>query len=480
MARHGLPTLLAVLCLVATGCVGDQDPPPTDSPPPTSAPSAPSEPGTPDAMPPAKDSPTAIADIDGDGRPDLVVVDRGGPTGEPADRREGSVQVALSSGDIQRWTMSDLGLPSADSTNFGAGRLVVDLNLDGYADLLVSDPTPTEADSRGAVYVLWGGPDGLSPGRFATLAAGPEASFTGWSMALVPQPRRVLAVGTQHATGGGVALYPVGDDGSLGEPRLIDLDSPGIPGGRTKGNEFGSVLSASGNTLAIGDPGATIEQAPRAGAVTLLRLSNDGYTAERISQATEGVRGTPEAGDEFGWSVSLYRGLLAVGVPGEGLGTLDDAGRVHLFQVSDTAVEPLPYATQDTDGIAGNSEAGDRFGESVTVFRPCDGTLGVLVGVSGEESGENPSGVGAVQTFRVSGSACKSLTVLSENTAGLTSPPVAVEGSLTVLRDDPEADSAESVAGMLTGHQGAVVLHPPFSSVSEQFDLVGELAAPLG
>lgn len=129
--------------------------------------------------------------------------------------------------------------------------------------------------------------------------------------------------------------------------------------------------------------------------------------------------------------------------------------------------------------MAGNAEPGDRFGESVTVFRPCDGTLGVLVGVAGELSGEEPAGSGAVQTFRVSGSACKSLTIASETTAGLPSPPLGIEGSLTVLRDQPEFDSAEPVAAALAGG-GIAVLRPPFAAIDEQFDLVGLPAAAQG
>lgn len=487
MARRGLPILAAVLCLAGFGCTpGQPSPSPSPSgslPPPPDSTSQPTEPGGPATMPPPKGAATRIADIDGDGLPDLVAVDRGRLPDDPEDAAEprvGGIQAALSSGPLQRWTMADLGLEWSDSSNFGAGRLVTDLNLDGYADVVVSDPTPEpEGDSRGAIYVLWGGPDGLNPGRFATLAVGEEASFTGWSMALVELPSRVLAVGTQHATGGGVALYPVGDDGSLDEPRLVDLDSPGVPGGATKQNEFGSVLAASGNILAIGDPGATIEEARRAGAVTLLRMTGEEFTVERITQATEGVPGAPEAGDEFGWSVSLHGGLLAVGVPGEALGTLEQAGRVYPFTVSENSVKTLPYVTQDTQGVAGTAEAGDRFGESVTVFRPCDGALGVLVGVAGELSGENPAGSGAVQTFRVSGAACTSLTIASETTAGLPSPPLGAEGSLTVLRGGAGAEAAEPVAAALAGG-GIVVLRPPFAGIERQLELVGLPVAAQG
>lgn len=485
MARRGLPTLAAAFALAAAGCTTPA-PAPTLSPPQaTLNPSGPAATGAPSSLPPPKDAPTPIADVDGDGQPDLVVVDRGQLRDDPEDpetSREGSVQVLLSgSGELQQWTMSDLGLEWSDSSWFGAGRLIADLNLDGYADVILSDPTPEpEGGDRGAVYALWGGPDGLSPGRFATLAVGEEGSITGWSLALVDRPTRTLAVGTQHATGGGVALYPVGEDGSLAEPTLIDLDSPGIPGTPSKKNEFGSALAASGDLLAIGDPGATVDKAAGAGAVTLLRLTDDGYTASQLTEATEGVQGGPEPGDQFGWAVSLHRGLLAVGVPGEALGDIDQAGRIYLFTVSESSVKPLPYLTQDSPGVAGNAEPGDRFGESVTVFRPCDGTLGVLVGVAGELSGDSPSGAGAVQTVRVSGAACKSLTIASETAGGLTAAPFGTDGSLTVLRQEPGSDAAETVVAMLADDQGAAVLRPPFSKPEVRSGLRGGLAQPRG
>ena len=39
----------------------------------------------------------------------------------------------------------------------------------------------------------------------------------------------------------------------------------------------------------------------------------------------------------------------------EALGTLDQAGRVYLFTVSQDAVKTLPYVTQDSEGVAGNA-----------------------------------------------------------------------------------------------------------------------------
>ena len=218
------------------------------------------------ASPKPAAGPTRIADLDGDGLADLVSVDPGftpdNPEQPPA--REGGVQVVLSSGSSHRVSMSDLGLAWSDSTAFGVGSLVADLNRDGYADVVVSDPTrEPEGDSRGAVYVLWGGPEGISADRFETLAVGAEGSYTGRALALVTDPDPVLAVGIGEGVTRGVALYPVRPDGGLGTPRFVGPARSGIPGEPHRDSAFGAVLVAGGDQLVVGDPGARVAGGPR-------------------------------------------------------------------------------------------------------------------------------------------------------------------------------------------------------------------------
>lgn len=470
--RQAVAVAAVTLCLVAacTAADGPADVPtgPPPSPTPSTAPSRPAA------------APATIADLDGDGAADLVAVDRGHAPDDPEDsepQREGAVEVALATGQVQRVTMSQLGLEWSDSSHFGAGRLVADLNLDGYADVVVGDPTPEpEGDSRGALYVLWGGPDGLSPARFATLALGPAESFTGWSLALVAEPERVLAAGTRHTDGGGVALFPLAADGSLGPVTLVDLGTAGVPGDPAGYSEFGSVLAAGGSVLAIGDPEATVAGRRGAGAVTLLRPGVDGFAPRTLSQAGAAVPGAAEVGDRFGASVSLADDVLAVGVPGEDVDGHPDAGRVYAFDLSGDRPALLAELSQDSTDVPGQVGQGHGFGESVTVARPCPGAAGVLVGVPGDSSSTDGQPGGAAQLIALDGADCRSQVVPPIGTPGRDAPPTGAAGSLTVLRgQDPAV--AQPVAVRLADGTVATV-EPPFTAISARYQLRGDLVAP--
>jgi hypothetical protein len=72
-----------------------------------------------------------------------------------------------------------------------------------------------------------------------------------------------------------------------------------------------------------------------AGSVTVLKRTDTTiYPAIVLTQATKGVAGTVETGDRFGAAVA-YRDdrTLAIGVPGEDLGTVVDAGSVQIVRV---------------------------------------------------------------------------------------------------------------------------------------------------
>ncbi|MDQ7993821.1 MAG: FG-GAP repeat protein [Propionicimonas sp.] len=437
---------------------------------------------TPAATPPpdrpAPSSPTAIADLDGDGAADLVAVDRGHAPDDPEDpepQREGAVEVALATGVTRRLPMSELGLDWSDSTQFGAGRLIADLNLDGYADLLVSDPTPEpEGDSRGALYVLWGGADGLSPSRFATLARGARESFTGWSLALVQSPRRTLAVGTRHAPGGGVALYPVAGDGGLGTPVLLDRGTVGLPGSLGGYGEFGSVLAAGGSVLAIGDPSADVAGATGAGSVTLLRLEVPGFAPQTLSEASDKVPGAAEEGDRFGSAVSAYGDLLAIGAPGEDVDGHADAGRVYAFRLTGDAAVLLAELGQDSADVPGEAGDGHGFGDTVTVFRPCQAAAGLLVGSPGEGAVGTEGAAGALHLIGLE-EGCASRTLLPAGSAG---PAEGRAGSVAVLRASVPG-AAEAVAARLQ-RGGVAVLPPPFDGIAARHSLRGDLVAPPG
>jgi hypothetical protein len=115
------------------------------------------------------------------------------------------------------------------------------------------------------------------------------------------------------------------------------------------------------------------------------------------------VPGAAEDGDRFGASLAVsepqdvvgHHRQLAVGVPGEDVGRVVDAGLVNLFENDATGLRAGPGLTQSTAGVPGAAETGDRFGHSLA-FRPDDGTL--AVGVPYEDVGRVRD-AGLVQTL---------------------------------------------------------------------------------
>ena len=80
------------------------------------------------------------------------------------------------------------------------------------------------------------------------------------------------------------------------------------------------------------------------------------------------MSGTVETGDQFGAAVA-YRDdrTLAIGIPGEGLGTVADAGSVQIVRVGKSKLSfPSPSITENSPGTVGAVQAGSRFGAAVT------------------------------------------------------------------------------------------------------------------
>ncbi|MFA1547599.1 hypothetical protein [Actinomadura chokoriensis] len=334
---------------------------------------------------------------------------------------------------------------------FGAVTRAMDADHDGYTDLVVGVPSESVggAEDAGVVHVIFGSADGLGGGRPGIvlrqgangISGGPEAGDRFGAAVAVNRtgdesgPAPALAFGVPGEDLGGVADAGAagvvtfdGETGGVATVATITQDSPGIGGGAEAGDRFGaavelfqgpggfgcSVTGIQGFTLVVGAPGEDLGGHQNAGMVHLARnLAND----TPLSQDSAGVDGATESGDQFGASLALSSFCehdgpshvrLAVGTPFEDIGTAGDAGMVHLFATDDDEL-PLPQrwsVTQDSAGVAGTAETGDRFGTVLEVGGPWRDGLGepLVVGVPHEDVGA-ATDAGGVQVFGEAASA---------------------------------------------------------------------------
>lgn len=152
-------------------------------------------------------------------------------------------------------------------------------------------------------------------------------------------------------------------------------NSRGIPGRAEPGDAFGSAIAVNARPstavprlVAIGVPGEDVGRARGAGSVLVLR--NTGHTLRNriaLSQSTPGIAGTAEQGDGFGSAVAFRDDrALVIGVPGEDVGAVVDAGSAHIVRIGTTRIStPFPTITEDSPGTAGQVRRGNRFGSRV-------------------------------------------------------------------------------------------------------------------
>jgi hypothetical protein len=152
-------------------------------------------------------------------------------------------------------------------------------------------------------------------------------------------------------------------------------------------DQFGTVVSLDGNTLAVGMPlddvGTVVDQ----GSVRVFVRSGSTWTLQATLTAADGL-----SADAFGSSVSLSGDTLAVGVPLDDVGTVSNQGSVRIFVRSGTT-----WTAQQTL-TASDGAANDSFGSALSL----DGDT-LAVGVAIDDIGTN-SGRGSVRVFVRSGS----------------------------------------------------------------------------
>ncbi|MGN6612880.1 MAG: hypothetical protein ACTHLJ_13995 [Angustibacter sp.] len=382
---------------------------------------------------PLLDEPVAHPDLDGDDRPDAGV---GVPDATVAGVRAGAVDVHFGSGRVQRVSPASVsGIPGGSGAQFGAALVELPWEINDRCDDLAVG-APGVAGGRGAVALLHAGPSGVQAGGARALVGRSSGERFGTSIAVgqrgdrgtdlfVGAPNRTVS---GRAAAGAIDHYVIPDDGSA--PRYVGSltqDTAGVPGTAEAGDHFGAVLAMRGDALAVGVPDEAIGSHRQAGAVAVLKVAPNAagvLGAASLAQHSGGTPGLAEAGDRFGAALTWafhpkdpgdpgpWPGgeTLVVGSPGEAVGSRAAAGIVYFyndFSVADP-YSGVRFVTQDSAGVPGVTEAGDRFGASLAALSWCPGAA-VAVGVPGEDLGgaADAGQLNVVQTRRPGTDACE-------------------------------------------------------------------------
>jgi len=176
---------------------------------------------------------------------------------------------------------------------------------------------------------------------------------------------------------GVVYFFSAASDGSGIVPtNTFFQQGDGFFGGTSEaGDHFGASVSTgnfghgAATDIAVGVPGQDVAGHADAGAVSVA-YGDFGIASVVLTEASPNVVGAAEASDGFGsrLSAAIYSDLdpgdLAVGVPGENVGSIADAGEVHVFYGSSSfGLNGFNEVwNRNKPGIAGTAHKGDRFG----------------------------------------------------------------------------------------------------------------------
>lgn len=323
----------------------------------------------------------------------------------------GAVDVYPSSGPRQVLTQKSLGLTSATGARFGASITMADLNHDQRTDLLIGVPgSPGLGTSGHVVIVLQAGAGTRFRAANARILAGPKLAGDEFGFAIAVSPRSgaskvqdiwVGAPGRDLSTlpdrsgvsAGVLYHFVAAANGTITAAGSLFEGDATIPGAAVADDRFGSVLASAEDGVVVGVPTRDVDGVTDAGQIVRVRLDRSTHElrpAQVITQDSPGVPGTAQESDLFGAAVSQHG--YAVGVPNELVGTRRSAGVVQTF-VDDPEVAgrllPGTQLSQNSPGIPGVAEPGDRFGATLSQNAfSCARTLSLAIGSPDENVGQ--------------------------------------------------------------------------------------------
>jgi hypothetical protein len=296
----------------------------------------------------------------------------------------GGVEVNVE-GDRRVLTRQSLGLGTpAPGDRFGAAVSTMRSSDEATCvDLVIGAPG---VDGTGAVYIVHGGPDGFDgyamrlPGAASGDAFGTSVMAGEESMVIAGAPGRDVG-GVQDA--GAVVSFQAAHGGQVPfAPRVITQASRGVKGAPESGDRFGEVLSSYHNAdelaTLVGVPHEDVGRKRDAGAVVevFLRPTVSGAFGRGFgwTQNSRRVPGVAETGDRFGAAIASY-GDVAIGAPGENVGSRRDAGSVTFLRAHDEGYiyrfSPAYAVTQNSRRVPGRAETGDQFGAALAGVPSC-------------------------------------------------------------------------------------------------------------
>ncbi|HXJ66141.1 MAG TPA: hypothetical protein VNN79_20455 [Actinomycetota bacterium] len=381
-------------------------------------------------------SAVAAGDFDGDGKSDASVSAAYETLGfDPAGTNAGAVEVLYGSRSGLQATSPDdqfftQDTPDDTSDAFGSAFAAGDFNADGFPDLATGIPNDAVdgQDLEGSVEILYGGTKRLDDlgADDSYFPSGGElvdglTSFDGFGGALASADFNgdgfadlaAGAIGEDPGAGLGAGavhvLYGAANGLQAASPddQFFDQDSPNVRDAAEAGDNFGASLAAADfngdgfGDLAVGVPGEDDAGTLSTGGVEVLYGTAAGLQASSpddrfLKQGNNDLGETEEEADQLGTVLAAGDfnddgfADLAMGVQGEDVGALADAGAVQVVYGTAGGLQGLnpddQVWTQDSTGVDDTAEAFDDFGNALAAADlNGDGVDDLAVGVFGED-----------------------------------------------------------------------------------------------